>query len=89
MTNLVTAPLSVAHRLAAESAWRRGVRPWAACCDEARAILGNRRMDPSDPESPAFLRSDMSRVELAVTLRDAVVFGSTVEVKGENLEDLP
>jgi len=45
-------------------------------------------MDPADPESPAFLRSDMSRVELSVTLRDAVVFGATEEVKGENLEDM-
>lgn len=79
-----TNPIAVAHLSAANVAWRRGVRPWAACCAEARETVNVSRMDPSDPETPAYMRSGMSDVERVVTLRDAVVFGATVEVKGED-----
>lgn len=78
-----------AHIRSAETFWSQGIRPWSACLDSARETLNTRRMDPSDPLTPAYMRAGMSDVERAVTLRDAVVFGATVEVKGENLEDVP
>lgn len=77
----------IATQRVANTLWHSGVKPWSECLKTARGSLNTtKRMDPSDPMTPAYMRDGMSDVERAVTLRDAVVFGATVEVKGENLE---
>ncbi len=79
----------IARQRVAELFWQAGIKPWSECLKSARESINTLRMDPSNPETPAYTRAGMSDVERAVTLRDAVVFGATIEVEGENLEDMP
>ena len=77
----------IARQRVAELFWQAGITPWSECLKSARESINTLRMDPSDPETPAYMRAGMSDVERAVILRDAVVFGATVEAEGETTDE--